>query len=308
MGTSPGTKGERSLPQFDSPGSFTRLPFPRPPNILAIYSYFRLRFVRLFSYGAISLHTTSTAFPKHIVDKLTAAIRPQPDETPEEYKTRFQCGAELFASYGPRDPREQMMVALIVASQFAALDCLQQSAAARDLTAMLKLNAQSMALQRSSAASIRLLEKAQVRAPDALPPPAPELEVPEPIRCAPLTIVAQQPIHREDAPPPTTLLEPILRKAPAQRDPAEQAAVAEFHRIHEAEMTKMTFPYGEGPCKEPLHRETAYLLTVLEGIGPKTPNEMMDQEVATATAFARVETALRAAKDAREAAATPHTT
>jgi hypothetical protein len=258
------------------------------------------------------LPTTATAFAtpffQHTVRDLTAAIRPRTDETPEEYKTRFQSAVDLFAAYAPRDPREQMLVVFIVAAQFAALDCLRLAAATQDLAAILKLNAQGMALQRSGAATIRLLEKAQVRRPEALPPPAPEMEVPEPVRHAPLAIAAQKPVHREDAPPPSdTLLEPILRKPPALRDAAEQAAVADFHRIHEAEMTKMTFPFGEGPCKEPLYRETAYLLTVLEGVGPKQPNQMTDQEVATVTAFARVETELRAAKDAREAAAEPLT-
>ena len=137
-----------------------------------------------------------TAFTRNLLRVLVNTARARPNETDAEYKERYTAIATAFAAFAPRDPIEQMLAAQFVAAHHAATDCLAQAMAATDAPTYERLHRIHVTLNRAMNTTMRLLEKAQARPAESLPPP-PVIEVPA--RPAPAIALKplQQPMHRE---------------------------------------------------------------------------------------------------------------
>ena len=240
-----------------------------------------------------------TSFVAHLNRMLAGIIRPQPDETPDERAERCGQTQTLFASYAPRDAIEAMLAAQIVSAAFGALDCMQMLAATQDAGLIGRFQTRALAFQRAAGAAEKRLVRMQQRAEEALAEPD-DAPPPEPLRQAPITVAAKDPIRREPEAQEDTGVVAVLRKPEAQRNAEEQAIVATFHAHFEDVMDKMTWPYGKQPRKDSLKRETSYLVALLDQGKGKLPRQMKDEELAAGTALERMELAGKRAQDAMQ--------
>ena len=170
-----------------------------------------------------------------MASSLAGTLRAQADETNAEYEERFAAATTAWASFHPRDPREQMLAAQIVAANYAGLDCLNRAMEADDPAQAERLRRSYAVMMRTVRDTMRLLDRQRMQPAEAAPS-LPVIEpAPPPRRRPPEAKPAQQPMHRENAPTapakdPAKMTDEELEAAKA--DIRTQCAIALFDVKH----------------------------------------------------------------------------